>query len=238
MQTSPSSRRIMPAWSYRPGADVAELPPPGLVAAQALAKNAIAAAFAVVSSGSSEQDIDLAVSDYLAANGVEHVWTITNVGLGENTRICFPTKHPSELKAQTRDVLMLDVHPITPEGFWGDCTRCKIIGDYPEAAQALQDLERIHRETLSECRPGMAASELFGISDEKLLAEGFTLLDQLGNIGHSLTAGAAYLHNFIDAGNDAPMWGAWAIEPFAARNDIAVKVEDLVWFGRTKCTVL
>ena len=64
------------------------------------------------------------------------------------------------------------------------------------------------------------------------------LLDLLANIGHSLTAGAAYLHNFIDAGNQTPMWGAWAIEPFAARGDIAVKVEDLVWFGRERCMVL
>lgn len=238
MQISSSSRRVTPAWSYRPGADVAETPPPGLVKAQALAKDAIAAGFAAARSGISEQDIDLVVSDCLTANGVEHVWTITNVGLGENTKICFPTNHPTGLKAASRDVLMLDVHPITPEGFWGDCTRCKIIGDYPEAATTLQDLERIHRDTLARCRPGMAASELFTISNEKLVAEGFVLLDQLGNIGHSLTAGAAYLHNFIDAGNTSPMWGAWAIEPFAARDDIAVKVEDLVWFGRNECVVL
>lgn len=229
---------MTPAWPYRPGADVAENPPAGLLAAQALAKGAIEAGFAAVASGVSEEDIDLAVSDFLRANAVEHVWTITNVGLGENTRICFPTKHPSDLKAAERDVLMLDVHPITPDGFWGDCTRCKIIGDYPQAQAALADLERIHRETLTYCRPGMSAKELFGISHEKLVAEGFVLLDQLGNIGHSLAPGAAYLHHFIDAGNDSPMWGAWAIEPFAARDDIAVKVEDLVWFGRNSCTVL
>lgn len=238
MTANSSERRVVPAWPYRPGADVSETPPPGLIHAQALAKGAIEAGFANIAQGVTEQDIDLAVSDFLRANDVEHVWTITNVGLGENTKICFPTKHPSDLKATDRDVLMLDVHPITAAGFWGDCTRCKVIGDYPQADQALADLERIHRETLAFCRPGMMASELFAISHEKLVSEGFVLLDQLGNIGHSLAPGAAYLHNFIDAGNDSPMWGAWAIEPFAARDDIAVKVEDLVWFGRHVCTVL
>ena len=84
----------------------------------------------------------------------------------------------------------------------------------------------------------MPANELFGMTHERLAAEGFVLLDLLANIGHSLTAGAAYLHKFIDAGNATPMWGAWAIEPFAARGEIAVKVEDLVWFGRERCLVL
>ena len=43
---------------------------------------------------------------------------------------------------------------------------------------------------------------------------------------------------FIDAGNSTPMWGAWAVEPFAARGEVAVKVEDLVWFGRERCIVV
>ena len=83
-----------------------------------------------------------------------------------------------------------------------------------------------------------SANELFAMTHKRLVAEGFVLLDLLANIGHSLTAGAAYLHKFIDAGNVTPMWGAWAIEPFAARGEISVKVEDLVWFGRERCLVL
>ncbi|WP_275785848.1 M24 family metallopeptidase [Pararhizobium gei] len=235
--TSPL-RRIVPAWTYRPGPDVSDTPPAGLVAAQRIAKGAAAAGLAVAAQGVSEQEVELAVSAYLIENGIDHVWTITNVGLGENTLVCFPTNPPTALRAVERDVLMVDVHPITADGSWGDCTRCAVIGDYPEAASALRDLERIHYETLEKCRPGMPANELFGISHERLTAEGYILLDQLGNIGHSLTAGAAYLHQFIDAGNDTPMWGAWAIEPFAARDGIAVKVEDLVWFGRNHCITM
>ena len=231
-------KRIVPAWKYRPGPDVADLPPPGLVRAQEIAKAAAAAGLAAARAGVSEKAIELAISAEMAGHGVEHVWTITNVGLGENARICFPTHPPTDLVATGRDVVMVDVHPITPEGFWGDCTRCRVIGEFPEAEAALRDLEALHAEVLAACRPGMKASDLFGLCHGRLEAEGFVLLDLLANIGHSLAPGAAYLHNFIDATNDTPMWGAWAIEPFAARDGVAVKVEDLVWFGRDACTIL
>jgi Xaa-Pro aminopeptidase len=233
-----ASRRLTPAWAYKPGPDVSDTAPPGLVRAQAIAKQAAAAGLAAAHAGVSEKEIELAACARLIEDGIERVWTITNVGLGENAKICFPTHPPTDLKAQARDVVMLDIHPITADGSWGDCTRCKVIGDFPEASKALNDLERLHYETIAQCRPGMPANELFGMSHERLTAEGFILLDLLANIGHSLTAGAAYLHQFIDKGNATPMWGAWAIEPFAQRGDIAVKVEDLVWFGRESCTTL
>lgn len=233
-----SSSSMKPAWSYRPGPDIAFDAPAGLRAAQKLAKAAALSAVAAARAGISERDVEEIVHDYFRQHGAEGIWTITNVGLGENTRVCFPTQGPSDKTAQERDVLMVDVHPITAEGSWGDCTRCAVIGDYPEATQALRDLERIHYETIALCRPGMLASELFGLSHERLTQEGFILLDLLGNIGHSLTAGAAYTHGFIDAGNATPMWGAWAIEPFAQRGEVAVKVEDLVWFGRDGCEIL
>lgn len=229
---------LKPAWSYRPGPDIAYQAPAGLRAAQQLAKRAALTGVHAAAVGISELEVEQRVHDYLLGNGAQGIWTITNVGLGENTRVCFPTQGPGAQQAAERDVLMVDVHPITADGFWGDCTRCAVIGDYPEATQALKDLERIHYETLALCRPGMPASELFGLSHQRLTAEGFILLDLLGNIGHSLTAGAAYTHGFIDAGNAAPMWGAWAIEPFAQRGEVAVKVEDLVWFGRDGCEIL
>ncbi|WP_421989305.1 M24 family metallopeptidase [Roseococcus sp.] len=157
MTGSTTAKRIVPAWSYKPGPDVSDVPPPGLARAQALARQACAVGLSALEPGRSEEEIDLVVSDFLAQNGVEHVWTITNVGLGENTKICFPTKGPGPLKAAERDVLMLDVHPITPDGHWGDCTRCRVLGDWPEASLALADLERIHAKTLAFCRPGMPA---------------------------------------------------------------------------------
>lgn len=238
MAEGSTGTRLTPAWTYRPGPDVAIDPPAGLKAAQALARSAAMAGTAAAATGRSEREVELAVADHLRANGAIGIWTITNIGLGENARICFPTHPPTELKAKDRDVIVVDVHPITADGSWGDCTRSKVIGDWPEAHAALRDLEALHREVLTKIRPGMPANELFGMSHERLVREGFVLLDLLANIGHSLTAGAAYLGAFIDAGNTTPMWGAWAIEPFAARGDIAVKVEDLVWFGRDRCEVL
>ncbi len=234
----PHAPRLTPAWIYRPGPDVSFDPPPGLAEAQNLAKAAAATALRAAAPGVTEREVELAGSDILRAAGVEHVWTITNVGVGPNAHICFPTHPPTDLAVAERDVVMVDIHPITPAGFWGDCTRCRVIGDYAEAASALRDLEKLHYETLEKCRPGMPANELFGLSAQRLKAEGFELLDLLANIGHSLTPGAAYLHNFINAGNETPMWGAWAVEPFAARGGIAVKVEDLVWFGREDCRIV
>ncbi|WAT10293.2 M24 family metallopeptidase [Rouxiella badensis] len=236
MMSSPSI--LKPAWTYRPGPDIAFDAPAGLRAAQRMAKQAALTGVAAARAGIREIDVEQVVHTSLYEQGVQGIWTITNVGLGENTRVCFPTQGPGERAAAEQDVLMVDVHPITAEGFWGDCTRCAIVGDYPEATQALRDLERLHYETLALCRPGMPANELFGLSHQRLTQEGFILLDLLGNIGHSLTAGAAYTHGFIDAGNATPMWGAWAIEPFAQRGEVAVKVEDLVWFGREKCEIL
>lgn len=229
---------LKPAWAYRPGPDIAFQAPAGLRAAQQLAKQAALAGINAARVGISEIEVEQLVHEFLLGQGAQGIWTITNVGLGENTRVCFPTQGPGAQQAADSDVLMVDVHPITADGSWGDCTRCVVIGDYPDAVQALQDLERIHYETLALCRPGMPANELFGLSHQRLTAEGFILLDLLGNIGHSLTAGAAYTHGFIDAGNDTPMWGAWAIEPFAQRGEVAVKVEDLVWFGRDACEIL
>ena len=99
MAAAEAQRRVVPAWTYKPGPDVAPDPPPGLVKAQKIARAAAAAGLAAVRPGVSEKEVDLAVSAYLLEQGVERVWTITNVGLGENTRICFPTNPPTDLAA-------------------------------------------------------------------------------------------------------------------------------------------
>jgi Xaa-Pro dipeptidase len=232
------SRPLTPAWKYKPGPDVAFDPPAGLRETQALAIAAAQAALAAAEPGVTELQIESVASDRMRAGGAVSVWTITTVGAGPNAHFSFPTHPPTQLKVAERDVVMVDVQPISASGFWGDCTRCRVIGDYPEAAAALRDLEKLHYEVLAQCRPGMPANELFGRSHSRLEAEGFELLDLLSNIGHTLAPGAAYVEGFIDAGNARPMWGAWAVEPFAKRGGIAVKVEDLVWFGRERCEIV
>lgn len=230
--------RWMPAWPYQAGPDVAPEPPPGLRRAQTMAKAAAMAGLHAARPGVSERAIEQAIGQSLNEQQATGIWTITNVGLGERAHICFPTQRPSGLQAQPKDVLIVDVHPITTEGFWGDCSRSLVIGDYPAAAHALSDLERLHYELLGQCQPGMPANELFEAYASRLTKDGFILLDLLSNIGHSLAPGAAYTEGFIDADNATAMWGAWAVEPFAKRDGIAVKVEDIVWFGRHYCEVL
>ena len=97
---SAATRRLTPAWVYKPGPDVSDTPPPGLVRAQAIAKQAAAAGLAAARPGASEKEIELAACARMIEEGVERVWTITNVGLGENAKICFPTHPPTDLKAQ------------------------------------------------------------------------------------------------------------------------------------------
>lgn len=229
---------LSPAWRYKPGPDVAFDPPPGLREVQALAIAAAQKALAAAKPGVTELQIEKVASDHMRAGGAVSVWTITTVGAGPNAHFSFPTHPPTQLPVAERDVVMVDVQPISAIGFWGDCTRCRVIGDYPQAAAALRDLEVLHYEVLERARPGMPANELFGMSHSRLEAEGFELLDLLSNIGHTLAPGAAYVEGFIDAGNTSPMWGAWAVEPFAKRDGIAVKVEDLVWFGRERCEIV
>jgi Xaa-Pro dipeptidase len=229
---------LRPDWAYRPGPDVAPAPPAGLVAVQRAARAAAAAGAAAAAPGRSERDLEQVASDAMRAAGAVSVWTITNVGVGEGARVCFPTEGPSERALGDSDVAIVDVHPVDAAGWWGDCTRTALVGDDAEAHAALAELESIHAATLAACRPGMPASELFGLCAERIAAAGFELLDQLGNIGHSLGAGAAYLDGFIDASNDTPMWGAWAIEPFVGLGSWSLKVEDVVWFGRDACTVV
>ncbi|WP_417692974.1 M24 family metallopeptidase [Roseibium sp.] len=233
-----SDGSIVPPWTYRPGPDVSPAPPLGLVAAQEIARHAAQAGCAAAVVGATEIDILHAVSRALDAQGVKDVWTITNVGVGANAHTCFPTQGPSDLALTETDLAMIDVHPITADGFWSDCTRCAVVGDNKAAQSGLDDLTAIYREVMSVARPGVPACELFGTMNSKMVSEGFVLLDTLANIGHSLSAGSAYLNEFIDANNATPMWGAWAVEPFAARDGAAVKVEDLFWFGREDCILI
>jgi Xaa-Pro dipeptidase len=229
---------LKPAWEYRPGPEVCPEAPSELEAAQRVAIGAAEAACAMAVPGCSERELEEMAAEAMLAAGATGVWTPTNVGVGAGSRECFPTVEPSERALSAVDVAVVDVHPILPSGAWGDCTRTAVIGDNPDAARALRQLELIHTATLEWCRPGMPASELFGQCEQLIAAAGFELLDRLANIGHSLSAGAAYLHGFIDAGNETPMWGAWAIEPFVGRNERGFKLEDVVWFGRDGCMLV
>ena len=205
---------------------------------QRIARGAAEGAAVAATPGMTEIELRDLVEARLRAAGAETVWSITNVGFGERSTICFPDQPPTRKRLAGTDVGHVDVHPVGPGGWWGDCTRTFVRGDDPEYHEALAAVGRIHEETLARCRPGMAARELFTGCLAAIEAAGYRLLDPWRNIGHSLQRGSAYDEKFIDATNEREMWGAWAVEPFLGWDRFGVKLEDVVWFGPGGCRVL
>jgi Xaa-Pro dipeptidase len=213
-------------------------PPDGLVEVQRVAIEVAEQAVAAAAPGMTEVELRDLVEEWLCDRGCAEVWSITNVGFGARSTICFPDQPPTDNRLGRNDVGHVDLHPISAAGWWGDCTRTFVLGSDPERERALAAVREIHAATLARCRPGMPASELFEGCHAAIEAAGYRLLDPWSNIGHSLRQGSAYDDKFIDAANETPMWGAWAVEPFLGTDAYGVKLEDVVWFGADGCTVV
>lgn len=220
--------------SARPAA----APPAGLVRVQRIAREAAEQAAREARPGMTEIELRDLVEAFLRRAGCEEVWSITNVGFGSRSTICFPDQPPTDKTLGAVDVGHVDVHPAAADQWWGDCTRTFLRGHDPGYERALAAVREIHAETLARCRPGMQARELFVACLQAIEAAGYRVLDPWLNIGHSLRRGSAYDEKFIDAGNTREMWGAWAIEPFLGTESFGVKIEDVVWFGPAGCVVL
>jgi Xaa-Pro aminopeptidase len=212
--------------------------PEGLVAVQRIAVEVAERAAATAEPGMTEIELRDLAEQWLREAGCPDVWSITNVGFGARSTICFPDQPPTENALGSADVGHVDLHPVSPDGWWGDCTRTFSLGGDPEHERALATVREIHAATLARARPGMPARELFEGCHAAIEAAGYRLLDPWSNIGHSLRQGSAYDEKFIDATNEREMWGAWAVEPFLGNDDYGVKLEDVVWFGRDGCTVV
>jgi Xaa-Pro aminopeptidase len=193
-------------------------------------------AAAAAEPGMTEVELRDLVEEWLREAGCPEVWSITNVGFDARSTICFPDQPPTG----NRLVALghVDLHPISADGWWGDCTRSFTLGSDAAHADALATVRAIHETTLARCRPGMPARELFDGCNAAIAAAGYRLLDPWSNIGHSLKRGSAYDEKFIDATNEREMWGAWAVEPFLGTDAFGVKLEDVVWFGPEGCTIL
>jgi Xaa-Pro dipeptidase len=213
-------------------------PPQGLVRVQQIAREAAEWAAAQAARGMSEIKLRALTEARLHEAGCAEVWTITNIGFGRRSTICFPDQPPTENRLRATDVGHVDVHPIASDGWWGDCTRTFVLGGDPDYVRALEAVSRIHEETLGRCDPGMRACDLFAGCLAAIEEAGYRLLDPWSNIGHSLRRGSAYDEKFIDAGNERELWGAWAVEPFLGTQAFGVKLEDVVWFGADGCVVL
>jgi Xaa-Pro aminopeptidase len=213
-------------------------PPAGLVEIQRLAREGAEWAAARAEPGMTEIELRDLVEERLVASGVAGFWSTTNVGFGARSTICFPDQPPTNTVLGPADVGHVDVHPVSTDDWWGDCTRTFSLGADPEHERALETVRRIHEETLAHCRPGMQARALFGGCLTSIEAAGYRLLDPWSNIGHSVRQGSAYDEKFIDDTNEREMWGAWAVEPFLGTAGFGVKLEDVVWFGPDGCVVV
>jgi len=213
-------------------------PPAGLIKAQRFAIRVAEASAAQAAAGETERQVRDRTEALVTEWGGDGVWTPTVVGFGIGTLSCFPTDVPSERALWNLDLGMIDVHPVTAEGWWGDCTRTFQSGDNIAQAEALATVDRIHATVLAAVRPGMRACDLFAVFNEELGKTPYVLLDRLSNIGHSLDANSSYDDGYIDAWNETVMTGAWAVEPFIGNHLYGVKREDVVWFGPTRATVI
>ncbi len=215
-----------------------DTPPAGLVEAQRLAIQVAEMIAADAQPGETEIAVRDRADRYVTELGGTGVWTPTTIGFGIGTMSCFPTDRPSTRELWNLDLGMIDVHPITPEGWLGDCTRTFQRGDSVAQAQALAAVTAIHATVLAAVRPGIRACDVFAVFKAELDKTPYVLLDRLSNIGHSLSASSSYDAGYIEAWNETVMTGAWAIEPFIGTHLYGVKREDVVWFGPTKCTVV
>lgn len=215
-----------------------DTPPAGLVEAQRLAIRIAEAIAADAVPGETEIEVRDRADRYVREFGGMDVWTPTIIGFGIGTLSCFPTDRPTTRPLWNLDLGIIDVHPITQDGWWGDCTRTFQRGDSVAQGIALAAIEAIHAAVLNSVKPAMRACDLFAVFKSELAKTPFLLLDRLSNIGHSLSVDSSYDAGYIDAWNETPMTGAWAIEPFIGNHLYGVKKEDVVWFGPTKCTVI
>ncbi len=183
-----------------------------------------------------ERELAARAEELARERGATGVWTPIAVGAGPGALVCHPDFPPTDRAVSDPDLVWFDV---TPDfGGWpGDATRSVVIGPDTGRERVLADARRIQRTILDACRPGMRANELFAIARALLDADGYELLDLLGNIGHDLGHGAE-MTGYVDPRNATPMWGCWAIEPHIGLDGIAAKIEDLVWLGPEGAVVL
>ncbi|MEU2777125.1 M24 family metallopeptidase [Streptomyces sp. NPDC007162] len=221
-----------------PPEGLTEVPPSGLVAAQRLAVAVAEEVAAQVQAGQTEIAVRDWTEELLDARGSKGVWTPTNVGFGAGTLSCFPTDKPSDRVLWNIDLGFVDVHPVTEDGWWGDCTRSFMRGENPGYREALETMRHVHETTLAAARPGMRACDLFFAFQDALEPTGLLLLDRLNNIGHSLDRNTSYDLGYLDPWNETRLWGAWAVEPFMGNHLWGVKQEDVLWFGRHNCVVI
>ena len=210
-------------------------PPQGLVTAQRMAIESAEKIVHETMPGETEKGVLSRLENCARAKGAVGFWTPTVVGFGPGSLSCFPTDKPSDRPLWNIDIGHVDVHPVTEEGWGGDCTRTIVVGKHPRHHEILSTLSRIHHEVLSSLEPEMRACDAFQLFERKLKTTPYRLLDRLENIGHSLSQGGSYEDGYLNRWNKSVLKGAWAFEPFIGTDLYGAKIEDVMWFGPSSC---
>jgi Xaa-Pro dipeptidase len=210
--------------------------PAALVAAQRVTLDVLRVLEEEVRPGVSERELAARAEELARERGATGVWTPIAVGTGPGNLVCHPAFPPTDRTVGDSDVVWLDVTPDF-DGWPGDATRSVVVGSDSSHMRVVSDCVRIEQALIASIVPGMPARELFGAARRLLDADGYELLDLLGNVGHDLARDGA-VTGFIDPRNETPMWGCWAIEPHIGLDGVGAKFEDLVWIEPEGVVVL
>lgn len=216
-----------------PEFDHPSTPPPGLVAAQAVARRVAAEIGSSIVPGVTELELTDKVNELCSAYGSTGQWTPVTTRVGMGTLVAHPDFPMQARVAALGDTAFVDVTP-TIDGWLGDHCVSYVVGGSNDrqspARQLLADCKWVQEQMIEASRPGMPANELFAVGAELLRQRGLKLLDLLDNFGHSI--GRTFASDgFIDADNATRMFGAWTIEPQVGRRAMGAKYEDVVWLA-------
>lgn len=205
------------------------LPPEGLVRAQDMAREIVDKLLPFVVEGVSEIELQARSVEIADALGSEGNWTGPTTRIGLGTLVAHPEFPMQDRRAQPGDTVIIDVNP-TVDGWLGDYCVTVQLGRSSRAEALIAQVREIQQQLIASIVPGMRASQLYGQAAELFLANRLKNFDLLDNIGHSIGREFA-AEGFIDETNDAPMLGAWTVEPQLGRLAAAAKFEDIVWLA-------
>ena len=87
--------------------------PEGLVDVQRIARRVADEAVRAARPGMTEIEVRDLAEQLLREAGCAEVWSITNVGFGARSTICFPDQPPTDNALGPNDVGHVDLHPIS-----------------------------------------------------------------------------------------------------------------------------
>lgn len=201
--------------------------PPGLQAAQDVARAAVDRVLALVAPGITELELQHEAERVCAELGAGGVWTPVTTRVGLGTLVAHPEFPMQDRAAAEGDIVLIDIAPAV-DGWFGDFCRSIMLGEDPQAADVVSGCRWVQQQMISAVGPGMPASDLCALGLRLAAERGLRLLDLLDNFGHSI-GGEFAAQGFIDPSNHTPMYGAWTIEPHLGRLGHGAKFEDIVW---------